>query len=302
MDKNVSIKWYRTLDSTNSQARREAGESGEGCVWIADFQTAGRGQRGNSWESRKGENLTFSILFKPEFLPPHKQFLISQVCAVGTYRYLTEKGMPARIKWPNDIYIGNKKICGMLIENSISGDKLSVSIAGIGLNLNQTHFASDAPNPTSLLMETILRKGSNGGVVPATKPEEAEGENPAMQADATGEHKPWEGMKPFDRKEELGLLLGYIFTAYDELKEGFAQELANEYTENLYRLGEFHKFIEIAPDAPADIPVEKIMQGKEITARIMGCDEAGCAILEHEDGTIRSYPFKGIRYVISGRR
>ncbi|MBQ7773428.1 MAG: biotin--[Bacteroidales bacterium] len=301
MDKNVSIKWYGTLDSTNSQARREAEESCEGSVWIADFQTAGRGQRGNRWESRKGENLTFSILFKPEFLPPHKQFLISQVCAVGIYRYLAGKGMPASIKWPNDIYIGNKKICGILIENSISGDKLSVSIAGIGLNLNQTQFASDAPNPTSLLIETIVRKGYAGRPSAPHPAEKGEG-NHARQADATGGHRPWVGMKPFDRKEELRLLLGYIFTAYDELKEGFAQELANEYTENLYRLGEFHKFIEIAPDAPADIPVEKIMQGKEITARIMGCDEAGCAILEHEDGTVRSYPFKGIRYVISGRR
>lgn len=301
MDKNVSIKWYQTLDSTNSQARREAEECSEGCVWIADFQTAGRGQRGNSWESRNGENLTFSILFKPEFLPPHRQFLISQVCALGTYRYLTDKGMPAKIKWPNDIYIGNKKICGMLIENSIADDKLSVSIAGIGLNLNQTHFASDAPNPTSLLMETIMRKGCCSGQ-PAPQPAETEEAPHTMQADASGEHRPWEEMKPFDRKEELGLLLGYIFTAYDELKEGFAQELADEYTENLYRLGEFHKFMEIDPDAPADMPVEKIMQGKEITARIMGCDEAGCAILEHEDGTVRSYPFKGIRYIISGRR
>lgn len=268
MDKNVSIKWYQTLDSTNLQAAREAGTSDEGTVWIADFQTSGRGQRGNRWESKEGENLTFTILFLPEFLHPGKQFLLSQICSVGIIRYLSDKGLPAKIKWPNDIYVGDKKICGMLIENSISGDKLSVSIAGIGFNLNQTIFASDAPNPTSLLLECTSRQ--NGAT--CTK---------------------------FSRRGELAGLLGYIFTAYDELKEGFEKELDAEYNRNLYRLGEFHKFIEICQDAPADIPVEKISGGTEITAKITGTDSSGCAILEHADGTIRHYPFKGIRYVIS---
>ena len=277
MEKNLGIKWYRTLDSTNTQAAREIDTAEEGTVWIADFQTAGRGQRGNKWESAESENLTFTILLRPEFLSPSRQFCISQICSIGVCRYLVAKGLPAKIKWPNDIYIGNKKICGMLIEHSIRGDKLAVSIAGIGLNLNQTRFASDAPNPTSLLLECSSRQ-----LLPST---------------ASGQEK-FASTFSFDRKEELQQLLGYIFTVYQELQDGFHTELDKEYTQNLYRLGEWHKYIEIDPDAPADMPVEKIMQGKEITARIIGVDPYGCAIFEHLNGTKKTYPFKGIRYVI----
>ena len=262
MEKNLDIKWYRTLDSTNTQAAREIDTAPEGTVWIADFQTAGRGQRGNKWESAESENLTFSILLRPEFLHPANQFQVSQICSLGVCRYLVAKGLPAKIKWPNDIYIGNKKICGMLIEHSIRGDKLAVSIAGIGFNLNQTRFASDAPNPTSLLLESSSRQNL------------------------------------FDRKDELQQLLGYIFTAYRELQEGFHKELDKEYTQNLYRLGQWHKFIEIDPDAPADMPVEKMAADRTITARLIGTDPYGCAILELSDGTKKTYPFKGIRYVI----
>ena len=266
MEKNLGIKWYDTIDSTNSQAARELDTAPEGSVWIADFQTAGRGQRGNKWEGKKGENLTFSILFRPEFLHPAKQFLISQICALGVSRYLNGKGLPAKIKWPNDIYIEDRKICGMLIEHSLRSDKLAVSIAGIGLNLNQTVFDSDAPNPTSMMLEFSSRQ--------------------------------MEHAHQFNRREELASLLGYIFTAYDELREGFEEELDNEYTENLYRLGEFHKFIETDSEAPGDVPVEKMAAGREITARIIGTDRYGCAILELENGERRTYPFKGIRYVI----
>ncbi len=267
MEKNLGIKWYQTIDSTNSQAARELATAEEGTVWIADFQTAGRGQRGNKWESSKSENLTFSILFRPHFLSPAQQFQISQIASLGVLRYLLSKGLDAKIKWPNDIYIGNKKICGMLIEHSISGDKLSGSIVGIGLNLNQKVFASDAPNPTSLILE-----------------------KPAEEQNLPD--------NPYNRKEELSTLLGYIFTAYSELEEGYTQELEKEYLASLYRLGEWHKFIEIPDNAEINMPVEKITGGKEITARIIGVDHYGCAILEHSSGEIRHYPFKGVRYVL----
>lgn len=266
MNKNLGIKWYRTIDSTNTQAAREMDTAEEGSVWIADFQTAGRGQRGNKWESSEGENLTFTVLLRPEFLHPAQQFQISQVCALGVCRYLSDKGLPVKIKWPNDIYIADKKICGMLIENSVRGDKLAVSISGIGLNLNQKVFSSDAPNPTSLLLELPVPQEVNEG--------------------------------KYNRKEELSLLLGYIFTAYQELKDGFYPQLNDEYVQNLYRLNSFHKFMEINPDAQVNMPVEKIAGGKEITARIIGVDSYGCAVLELENGEQRSYPFKGIRYII----
>ena len=264
MEKNLGIKWYQTIDSTNSQAARELATAEEGTVWIADFQTAGRGQRGNKWESSKSENLTFSILFRPHFLSPAQQFQISQIASLGVLRYLLSKGLDAKIKWPNDVYIGNKKICGMLIEHSISSDKLSGSIVGIGLNLNQKIFASDAPNPTSLILEL------------------------SSQQD----------MAPFDRKEELSTLLGYICTAYQELEEGFHKELDQEYTRNLYRHNQWHQYMEIDPNAPADMPVEKMAAATTITAKLLGVDQYGCAILQHTCGTKKTYPFKGIRYVL----
>ena len=262
MDKNLGIKWYQTLDSTNSQAARELDQAPEGTVWIADFQSAGRGQRGNRWESKAAENLTFSILFRPVFLSPAQQFKISQAVSLGVQRYLCGKGLDAKIKWPNDIYIGNKKICGMLIEHSISGDKLAGSIVGIGLNLNQREFSPIAPNPTSLILEMVPQGGE------------------------------------YNRREELAQLLGYICTAYGELEEGYAEELDAEYTGKLYRLGEFHKFIETDTDTPADIPVEKMKEGKMITAKITGVDQYGCLELEFPHGEKKPYPFKGIKYVI----
>ena len=283
MEKNLDIKWYRTIDSTNTQAAREIDSAAEGTVWIADFQTAGRGQRGNKWESAESENLTFSILFRPTFLSPAQQFKISQIASLGVLRYLHSKGIDAKIKWPNDIYVGDRKICGTLIENSLRGDKLAVSIAGIGLNLNQRIFASDAPNPTSLILEFSSRQLQPNRTSP--------------QLPHTGE-APTEERSSFDRKEELQQLLGYICTAYQELEEGFHKEVDQEYTQNLYRLGQWHKFIEISDDADVNMPVEKITGGKEITARIIGVDKYGCAILEHLSGEKRTYPFKGIRYII----
>ena len=109
----------------------------------AGYQTAGRGQTGNGWESEEGKNLLCSIL-----LPPRKNlFELNVVTAVAVQRTL---GSGYTIKWPNDIYWQDKKIAGILIENAIIGNELKYSIAGIGLNVNQTEWQSDAPNPISL--------------------------------------------------------------------------------------------------------------------------------------------------------
>lgn len=114
------------------------------------FQTAGRGQRGNTWESEKGKNLTFSILIKPEALPANEQFLISEISSLAVRDLLMRYCTDICIKWPNDVYWKDKKICGMLIENSIDSSGLSYSISGIGININQEVFLSNAPNPVSL--------------------------------------------------------------------------------------------------------------------------------------------------------
>ena len=126
----------------------------EGTVVIAENQHGGRGQRGNSWISEPGSNLTFSIVLYPKFLSPSDQFVLSKAISLGIVSYLAES-LPVnvseiKIKWPNDIYVGAKKLCGILIENSVSGNKLNHSIVGIGLNVNQESFDASLPNPTSM--------------------------------------------------------------------------------------------------------------------------------------------------------
>lgn len=117
---------------------------------VADFQTSGRGQRGNSWESEPGENLLFSFVVFPEFLEARRQFLLSQIVSLAIKEELDNYVADISIKWPNDIYWREKKICGMLIENDLMGRYISQSIAGIGININQEAFYSPVPNPVSL--------------------------------------------------------------------------------------------------------------------------------------------------------
>jgi BirA family biotin operon repressor/biotin-[acetyl-CoA-carboxylase] ligase len=144
------------VGSTNTWLRENLASLPHATVVTATNQTAGRGQRGNSWESAPGKNLTFSLLLRPEGFPAANQFYISEAVALGIAGVLQEM-LPDRdvaVKWPNDIYVGDKKICGILIENSLMGTDISHSIAGIGINVNQQQFLSDAPNPVSLYQLT----------------------------------------------------------------------------------------------------------------------------------------------------
>ena len=122
----------------------------EGFVLYTDFQTAGKGQIGNNWESAEGKNLLFSMVLFPQQIEPTEQFLISQMVSLGIKKTLNEYVKGITIKWPNDIYWNDKKIAGILIENSLQGRKINYSVVGIGLNVNQTKFESNAPNPVSL--------------------------------------------------------------------------------------------------------------------------------------------------------
>ena len=120
-------------------------------VVVADYQTAGKGCGSNSWESERGKNLTFSMLIHPNEIPANEQFRITEITSVAMCETLERYGCnEVSIKWPNDIYVGDKKICGMLIENRLQGSTIKDSIIGIGLNVNQREFKSDAPNPVSL--------------------------------------------------------------------------------------------------------------------------------------------------------
>lgn len=117
---------------------------------VTRFQSSGKGQRGNSWEAEAGKNLLFSTVLHPTFLEARKQFLLSQIISLAVKEELDLYTTGISIKWPNDIYWKNKKICGMLIENDLAGIHISQSVAGIGINLNQEVFVSSAPNPVSL--------------------------------------------------------------------------------------------------------------------------------------------------------
>lgn len=148
-----TIFWVEEAKSTNSVVSAAADRLEHGTAAAAHAQTAGRGQRGNSWESEPGKNLTFSVLLKPKSLPASRQFEISEIVAIAVAKVLRDElgTDDIKIKWPNDIYYLDKKIVGILIENSLTGVGIDRSIAGIGINVNQAVFLSDAPNPISML-------------------------------------------------------------------------------------------------------------------------------------------------------
>ena len=150
MESKIHIKWHDELDSTNDELLRHIHDYDNLSVIAAVNQTAGRGQRGNRWLSAPGDNLTFSLLVKPEGFPVREFMAFTFLATLVIRDFLQEEGVPAIIKWPNDIYVGTKKICGMLIENTLEEDRIAASVIGIGLNLNQTAFPGELVNPTSL--------------------------------------------------------------------------------------------------------------------------------------------------------
>ena len=190
---------FDTLGSSNDEACKP--QYVEGDIILAERQTAGRGQRGHTWESREGENLTFSLLLEPLFLSPSEQFLISECVALGVCDALLHYGIEAQIKWTNDIYIGDRKLAGILIEHKLQGSALARTVAGIGLNVNQKAFSDDPPNPISM-------------------------------AQATG--------REFDREEVLQTVATSLMARYEQLREGGAKELQADYHQRLYRLGQEH--------------------------------------------------------------
>ncbi len=135
-------------DSTNSWLKHHRSAQ-DSVVWT-DFQTAGRGCGTNRWESEAGQNLLFSILIHPKAIAARQQFIISQAISVAICDVLARYIKEVSIKWPNDIYWRDQKLCGILIENTLSSDQIRESIIGVGLNINQREFVSDAPNPVSL--------------------------------------------------------------------------------------------------------------------------------------------------------
>ncbi|MFN8297455.1 MAG: biotin--[acetyl-CoA-carboxylase] ligase [Chitinophagales bacterium] len=194
------------IESTNSYAKNllNEGRPVEGTLVWAHEQTAGRGQMGNTWQSEGQKNLTVSFILYPDFLSADKQFFLNMAVSLAVKDccedFLTEE---IRIKWPNDIYCGDKKLGGILIENSLSGSTLQSTVIGIGLNVNQTAFAADVPNPTSLQV-------------------------------ATG--------KPFSVQQVLERLCVYLEKYYLQLRQLHFNFLDRAYTDALYRYQQTHEF------------------------------------------------------------
>ncbi|HOW08565.1 MAG TPA: biotin--[acetyl-CoA-carboxylase] ligase [Bacteroidales bacterium] len=191
--------------STNVDAASLAGAENtpEGAIVHAGFQLAGRGQKGNKWESERGKNLLFSIILYPTTVSPAEQFIISMVISLGISDYLKTIIDNVKIKWPNDIFAGNDKIAGILIENSISGDSIVSSVAGIGLNVNQNRFPDFVPKAVSLKM-------------------------------LTG--------KEYDLGECLTRLSVFLDKRYKQLLAGKNIKIKEEYISSLYRLNELNHF------------------------------------------------------------
>ena len=154
----MKITHFKTLESTNQHLQNLLNEGVDivNNIVVTDFQTSGKGQGKNVWQSEDGKNLLFSIALDMSFLKAENQFLLTQMVSVTMInvlkKYLPEESL--FIKWPNDIYFKDKKIAGILIKNEIKGMMMGTSIIGIGLNINQTSFDESLPNPISMKMIT----------------------------------------------------------------------------------------------------------------------------------------------------
>jgi BirA family biotin operon repressor/biotin-[acetyl-CoA-carboxylase] ligase len=199
-----SVVFMPECHSTNDEASQliESTNILEGTVVITHHQTSGRGQRGNTWVSEPGKNLTFSLLIKPAFLNAQDQFLLNKAFSLGLYDYLDGalKGA-VKIKWPNDMVVNEKKICGILIENQIQGQNIQHSIVGIGLNVNQENFSMQ----TATSMKVV-------------------------------------NSQEFILENVLPELLGRLETRYLQLRSGNLEEMNSDYLSALYWLGERHLF------------------------------------------------------------
>ena len=200
------LLWLPTCASTNTEAQAliVQNRASDGCTIITDFQTAGRGQRGNQWEAAPAENLMLSVVWQPTFLAVAQQFYLSQAVALGVHDWATALLGPdpkLKLKWPNDLYYGDQKLGGILIENTLNGTKIQYSIIGIGLNINQQEFSVTTATSIGLL---------------------------------TG--------RPYVRATLAARLLECLERRYLQLRAGQVGLLRQAYLQTLYRYQEIHTF------------------------------------------------------------
>jgi len=149
---NFKVVHIDETDSTNRWLKEHDSQADETVVVWADYQTAGRGCGTNTWESERGKNLLFSLLIHPQWVKAGEQFFLSMAISNAVRRTLDFYLFPrSEVKWPNDVYVNDGKVCGILIENRLQGNSIKDCILGVGLNVNQRPFHSDAPNPLSMV-------------------------------------------------------------------------------------------------------------------------------------------------------
>ena len=276
MSKKHDIIWLQSVDSTNEEAKRHISDIDNLSVLSAYEQTEGRGQRGNTWTSTPGENLMFSIVLKNPKISARDQFGINEITSLSVVDFLSQHGISARIKWPNDIYVGSKKICGILIENSLRGSVISSSIIGIGLNVNQRNFDVNLPNPTSMAL---------------------------CQPESTYEiHQCLE--------EFMDIFRSYVSRLMDY---GTGVSLRESYISKLWRLNEQTIFIDytslpsgchegpmnISSSCSPGFPGQTAPAGRPFTGIIRGLSPIGLLIVEEmEKGELREFAFKEIGYIL----
>jgi len=197
---DFQVKHFQEVDSTNSYLKELVKQSDvpEGTVILADFQTTGKGRGLNAWISDRAQNLTFSFFINPD-LPASCHFSLVEFVSLALVDTLSDYKVQAKIKWPNDIYVADKKIAGILFENVLSGDKIISSVVGIGLNVNQTVFPAELTNPVSL--KTFVKQEVN-------------------------------------QEELVKILLDCLSNRYEQMKRGSYDLLHKEYCSNIYKKDE----------------------------------------------------------------
>ena len=313
MKSNYDIIWSECVDSTNEEAKRRLSSLDNLSVLSVLSQTKGRGHEGNVWLSEPGANLLFSIVLKFEgedirdsqrrlqvsSVNAYDQFVISQIASISVVDLLAAHEIQARIKWPNDIYVDDKKICGILIENTVKGKWLSSSIIGIGLNVNQRNFDVNLPNPTSMSLCSE------------------------------------EVQSPFDLKDLLEEFMD-VFTGYLDrfchITGGY-NRLGRLYRSQLWRLDQAAEFIDMTagfidqtdgfidqatgahldlpsgttnlPSGTTNLPARTICHrsplspaGTPFRGIIRGTSPVGHLLVELPDGSTREFSFKEIAYIL----
>ncbi len=238
--------YFEEVDSTNDEARDLRYREGD---WlVAERQRRGRGQRGHTWSSGEGLNLTASLVLEPDFLSVKEQFALSQAVALALCDLLADYDIEGRIKWTNDIYWRDRKVAGILIEHSLSGSSLSRTVVGIGLNINQKEFSPELPNPSSMAL-------------------------------ASGHL--------FDREEVEERLYRALMRRYEELREEGSDTFRAAYHARLWQRDRRQDF--------------RLPSGEKFRGIIRGVRPEGDLLVEHPDGSLKSYLFREIEFLVVER-